>query len=285
MQRLFDVRGLTDRDELLDTVNEEAQPFPNKLVIIHKQHTQCRRLVLLGRASPLLPASAGHHRHAAVRLMRRVMPTLMSETLTREIRLAIGRRPQVACGKAAAPTGVTQGNPASLLRADADAAERESRDHRCASPTNATLSRKGGVLMDKILIALDGSPSSMEALELGIELAAEQSAAVTLVHVIPKKDVHRGRIFEHAEQDHVLRESAVTVRRAGIEPELKLLSGDPSEEISWLAGYNRADLVVIGSRGRGRVQGTLLGSVSRQVLDACESPVVIVRDSNAKTAA
>ena len=43
--------------------------------------------------------------------------------------------------------------------------------------------------MERILIAVDGSPASREAVEFGVQLAAEQDAAVTLVHVVPPLDV------------------------------------------------------------------------------------------------
>jgi nucleotide-binding universal stress UspA family protein len=139
--------------------------------------------------------------------------------------------------------------------------------------------------MNGILIAIDGSPSAIEALELGIELANEQSPDVTLVHVISKNDLRRGPLLEHPEQDEVLRESAEVLRKAGIEPVLKLLSGNPAEGITWLAEHLETGLVVIGSRGRGAVQGALLGSVSKSVLSSCSRPVVIVRDTHAKVAA
>ena len=43
--------------------------------------------------------------------------------------------------------------------------------------------------MERILIAIDGSPASDEAVEFGVELAAEQHAEVTFVHVIRPLDV------------------------------------------------------------------------------------------------
>jgi nucleotide-binding universal stress UspA family protein len=42
--------------------------------------------------------------------------------------------------------------------------------------------------MKKILIATDGSPASQEAVEFGVELAAEQDGAVVFVHVVPLTD-------------------------------------------------------------------------------------------------
>ena len=131
--------------------------------------------------------------------------------------------------------------------------------------------------MNRILIATDGSQSSEEALELGIELAAEQGTPATIVHVIPIGELRTGPAFERPEQDEVLREAAAAARRAGVEPDLKLLSGDIAHEIAWLAEKLEADMVLVGSRGRGAVHGALLGSVSRSVLAECTRPVVIVR--------
>lgn len=139
--------------------------------------------------------------------------------------------------------------------------------------------------MKRILIATDGSPASAEALELGIELAGEQSTPVTIVHVIPVNELHHGPAFENPEQDEILGDAAAKARAGGVEPELKLLSGDAAQEISWLADNVDADLVVIGSRGLGRVHGALLGSVSRAVLADCKRPVVIVRETNVEAPA
>lgn len=53
--------------------------------------------------------------------------------------------------------------------------------------------------------------------------------------------------------------------------------GDPAEEIIALATDQRADLIVIGSRGHGRLAGLLLGSVAQKVLAHASCPVLIVR--------
>src|SRR5688500_16886038 len=47
----------------------------------------------------------------------------------------------------------------------------------------------GGGEMNKILVATDGSDSAAEAVEFGIELAAEHEAELILVHVVPALDV------------------------------------------------------------------------------------------------
>ena len=52
--------------------------------------------------------------------------------------------------------------------------------------------------MKQILIATDGSPSAQEAVDVGIELAKEQGADVTFVHVTPVEENRGGRGGAHA---------------------------------------------------------------------------------------
>ena len=53
--------------------------------------------------------------------------------------------------------------------------------------------------------------------------------------------------------------------------------GDTVDEIVAYADSHDADLIIVGSRGRGALAGTLLGSVSRGVLRESRRPVLIVR--------
>ena len=73
--------------------------------------------------------------------------------------------------------------------------------------------------MNKILVATDGSDSAAEALEFGIELAAEHDAELILVHVVPAVDVVPasgfgiGGAFPHepSVEDRALLEDAAAV--------------------------------------------------------------------------
>jgi nucleotide-binding universal stress UspA family protein len=138
----------------------------------------------------------------------------------------------------------------------------------------------------KIVIATDGLPSASEAVELGLELAAEQSAVPIFVHVVPAFDVlpAGGLSPAPAIRDEVSHSDWEPLEAAerhaddlGLESEKKLLVGEPADEIVAFADSVDADMIVVGSRGHGVIASTILGSVSRRVLHEARRPVLIVR--------
>lgn len=142
--------------------------------------------------------------------------------------------------------------------------------------------------MKKILIATDGSPSALEAVEFGLELAEEHDAWPFFIHVAPALDVlpaggyafgiGAGVPHEPNERDEAPLEAAAELAAArDIDSVTKLASGDPVEEIVRYADTIEADLIVVGSRGHGAVSSVLLGSVSRGVLRRAHRPVAVVR--------
>lgn len=141
--------------------------------------------------------------------------------------------------------------------------------------------------MKRTLIAVDGSPSSDAALELGLEIAAGVGAEVTLLHVVPFEEGRPasraragvGKGAAHLEEGSVLARAAARAAEHGISPRLELTPGDPADEVVAVADAIDAELVVLGSRGRGAVAGALLGSVSKAVLNAANRPVLVVRGS------
>jgi nucleotide-binding universal stress UspA family protein len=142
-------------------------------------------------------------------------------------------------------------------------------------------------MMKKILIATDGSASAHEAVGVGVELAAEHGAEVTFIHVLPADDyVVAGRLGPALPKPHkvdmdetevALREAADAADVAGVSYALERISGDTVDEIVTAADSMDADVIVIGSRGRGPMTSALLGSVSQGVLSESRRPVLIVR--------
>jgi nucleotide-binding universal stress UspA family protein len=130
-----------------------------------------------------------------------------------------------------------------------------------------------------ILLAYDGFPYSDHALERVGELAAAEGASVTVLSVVApdargsKSGGHVG-IRPHAHED--VARAHETLDAQGIASEMRIEHGDPRAEILRAAGEIDADLIVVGSRGLGRLGRLLLGSVSTEVVNGAPCPVMVV---------
>ena len=148
--------------------------------------------------------------------------------------------------------------------------------------------------MQTILIATDGSRCANEAVELGIELAVENDATPVFVHVVPEFDaLPLGGFAPTGAIEHVvtdadrkpLETAAEVARLHGLEPATRMLAGDAAREIAAYADSIAADLIVVGSRGRGGFKSAVLGSVSQAVLHDARIPVLVVRRPRQRVAA
>ena len=145
--------------------------------------------------------------------------------------------------------------------------------------------------MKKILIASDGSDSAHEALEFGLELAAEQDAEAFILHVA-RVDAMPYAGFgliaptiphELSEHDREpLNEAVEIAEEKGVDVKAELLEGNRADEIVAYADTIDADVIVVGSRGHGAVASALIGSVSRRVLHESRRPVLVVRGTLAE---
>lgn len=141
--------------------------------------------------------------------------------------------------------------------------------------------------MKRVLIAVDGSPSSNAAAELALELARAQRGHVIAVHVARAFDTvpMAGSGITGARQHHLgdadrrpLTDAAARAEQHGVLVRAELRQGDAAQEIVRLADAVDADVIVMGSRGRGTVAGVLLGSVSQAVLRRTKRSVLIARN-------
>jgi nucleotide-binding universal stress UspA family protein len=135
-----------------------------------------------------------------------------------------------------------------------------------------------------VLVAFDASPEAQLALAHAVAMAQVYRAKVALVAVVPPPTLlywqapggMRG--IHEAEQEELgkaLREAA-----DGVPDDLsvttQLLDGDPARELLRLAREGDFDVIVMGSRGRGRVTAALLGSVSNRVMHDADVPVIVI---------
>lgn len=141
----------------------------------------------------------------------------------------------------------------------------------------------------KILVALDFSEPSARALRLAHELARAAGAALEVVHVHPELYDGRGNPelglpWPSAGQEerylrfleHELRTAVNNTIGTELEVHIEVTHGDPVKRLLAMVQQRGADLLCVGSTGKGGVQRVLLGSVSQSLLRASTIPVLVV---------
>jgi nucleotide-binding universal stress UspA family protein len=138
--------------------------------------------------------------------------------------------------------------------------------------------------IDRILIATDGSPGSMAAVEEGVRLAKALGAGVTFVAVAHAPLPLLGDpYYQQAliENLAVMRTALATAipyaEERHVQSETELLEGTPAKAILELARSRDVDLIVVGSRGLGAVKGALLSSVSSEIVHHADRPVLVAQ--------
>ncbi|GAA2015764.1 universal stress protein [Catenulispora yoronensis] len=141
--------------------------------------------------------------------------------------------------------------------------------------------------MSGIVVGVDDSPSSRAALRWAV---AEAELRGTGLHVVSAWEIPFAKAGQDDDDDPLpavpsleqaaLSELAAAVAEAGGDPadpatRIELVHGSPSRVL--IDAAKDADLVVLGSRGRGGFSGLVLGSVGRQVIHHAACPVVVVR--------
>ena len=148
------------------------------------------------------------------------------------------------------------------------------------------------VFPTKILLATDGSEEANLAASTAAEMAKSTNSELHVICVEHTPAVYyempgtvvdptlQSRLEEGAEEaaKTTLEEQVQKIRETGIEVAgSHTREGFPDEEIVGLAGRLSAGLIVMGSRGRGRLRRALMGSVSDSVVRHAHCPVMVVR--------
>lgn len=132
-----------------------------------------------------------------------------------------------------------------------------------------------------ILAATDGSEYSRAAIEHAIKLAKSTRTKLTALYVasLNEKRVQAKVWLKEAllkEGQEVLAEVEKLAGEEGVQIETKIVEGIPSEKIVEVARNEKADLIVMGTRGRTGIKKILLGSVAERVIGAASCPVLVV---------
>jgi len=143
--------------------------------------------------------------------------------------------------------------------------------------------------MQKILLATDGSIGADRAAAVAADLSKALGASLTVLTVggnpnLSREDTQRlyraegaiGEILDDLSKQ-VLAQAVERIRQRGVaEAGTQAGWGDPAEVVIDTAREMQTDYVVMGRRGRGRLAGLLLGSVSQKVATLAPCVVVLV---------
>ncbi len=143
-------------------------------------------------------------------------------------------------------------------------------------------------LFDKILVPVDGSRYSLDAVHLAAKIARFHGSELKLFHVLDVLVVdklksfskkNRGSIQEELRHDAhgFLKDMEYEIRKEKVNLEVLIKEGIPHEAILKEASSWGAELIVMGKLGRRGISHIVLGSVTERVVEFSDVPVLVVK--------
>jgi nucleotide-binding universal stress UspA family protein len=144
---------------------------------------------------------------------------------------------------------------------------------------------EAGGMAATVLCGVDWRDESRIAVRVARRLSERLGARLVLVHVAPTPIIPTVSVIPGGRVELALREQrdaeelldeVATSERLGEDVEQRVTFGDPAEQLAALAADERAELVVVTSRGRHGLRSALLGSVSTRLAASAPCAVVVV---------
>jgi len=139
----------------------------------------------------------------------------------------------------------------------------------------------------RILVPVDGSPTSIRSLDEAIGLAKESGGTIRLIHVLDRivfagGETHTGDVFGLLREvgEQILQQMKEHADVAGMEVSTWLSELQPGRVCDVVAEQAKAfdaDLIVVGTHGRHGVSRLLVGSDAEQIVRVAPVPVLVVR--------
>jgi len=139
-------------------------------------------------------------------------------------------------------------------------------------------------MYEKILAAVDHSEITPRVINAVLELASLSQGEVWVLHLRERETMGRTGLLTSSEGRDEASEAVTaaveTLTKAGIKTHgavRETLFGHAAREIVSDAQEHGADVIVMGSRGRGDLAGLVLGSTAHKVMHLADRPVLVVR--------
>ena len=140
-------------------------------------------------------------------------------------------------------------------------------------------------MFERILLAVDGSEHSYNAARVAADLAhamkSERLRIVVAYDRIPpylgEPNLQQAIDARLNDAQEILKKAVEIVGDVPAEVHTEVIEGDAAESIIEVAKIRNSSVIVMGSRGLGRLAGLVLGSTSQKVVSHAPCPVLIVR--------
>ena len=139
----------------------------------------------------------------------------------------------------------------------------------------------------RILLPVDGSERSLDAIHHGLRLVGEGLQASFLLlnvqepthlyEVLMLRDADARAAAAREAGESALKSAQALLNAAGLAYEVEITTGDPAQQIVEVAEREQCDAIVMGTFGHGALTEALVGSVSQEVLQHAGVPVTVVR--------
>ena len=140
-------------------------------------------------------------------------------------------------------------------------------------------------MFEKVLLAVDGSEHALHAARTAADLTramnSKEFRIVVAYDFIPsylgEPNLQHAIDARMEEAKSILQNAVKAVGELPCEIHTELIEGSIAEAIIGIATTRKSDVIVMGSRGLGKLAGLLLGSTSQKVVSHAPCPVLIIR--------
>jgi nucleotide-binding universal stress UspA family protein len=142
---------------------------------------------------------------------------------------------------------------------------------------------RAGYMYERLLVAVDHSEISARVIAAAKDLALLSKGKVWVLHLLEKEVIAQmGNVPSESEREarQAVTEGVDALRQAGVDAEGEIREttfGHAAREILADAKEHDADVIIMGSRGRSDLAGTILGSTAHKVIHLTDRPVLVIR--------
>jgi len=134
-------------------------------------------------------------------------------------------------------------------------------------------------MFESVLLTVDGSGRSREMMNMLLQLPSMQRTQINILHVIPMQATAEGVTEYRVAGEKILEKERSEIKLGANNSSVAILKeGEPKDLVCEVADQLKPNLLIMGSRGMGRLQSILNNSVSTYVFQLASVPMLLVKD-------